>query len=264
MPMDSDLAHVNAHQLRRKIKEFHEAEFSRLNAHQAIADIKSRYFQYSRFYAILKRIEGIKFASFVDVGCAEGMYLLAVQKLKSAIDTFGVDFSFNVLRKAKKFTSKIGSNLVCADASELPFRNECFDVVLCSETLEHVPDDKNAIKELARICKKLCIITVPVFWKCNSKLGFEPDYYCERDSHLRKYFRDELKQILVRYFSKVKISEISFWCFSSLDIFLDKYLPKEIAAKISKCLAALVGLDYRLCSFGAHGHSLMALCTKRS
>ena len=43
----------------------------------------------------------------------------------------------------------------------MPFPDESFDVVLCSETIEHVTDYKLAIKQLLRITKNVLVITVP-------------------------------------------------------------------------------------------------------
>jgi len=56
------------------------------------------------------------------------------------------------------------SECVRANITELPFRDEWFDLVLCSHVLEHVANDMAAMRELARVLKKqgLAIIQVPV------------------------------------------------------------------------------------------------------
>ena len=43
----------------------------------------------------------------------------------------------------------------------MPFRDRCFDKILCAETLEHLLDPTKALFELARVSKKLLVITVP-------------------------------------------------------------------------------------------------------
>jgi SAM-dependent methyltransferase len=56
-------------------------------------------------------------------------------------------------------------NLVVGDAQFLPFKEDSGDILVCSETLEHVPDYEKAFGELIRVTKKsgyLCL-TVPNF-----------------------------------------------------------------------------------------------------
>jgi len=50
---------------------------------------------------------------------------------------------------------------VQGDIHNLPFNDQEFDVVLCSETLEHVTNIKEATIELLRIAKNAVIISVP-------------------------------------------------------------------------------------------------------
>ena len=50
-----------------------------------------------------------------------------------------------------------------ADIRNLPFEDNCFDVILACEVLEHIPfkDIEIILKELRRITKKYVIISVP-------------------------------------------------------------------------------------------------------
>jgi SAM-dependent methyltransferase len=52
---------------------------------------------------------------------------------------------------------------VHADITALPFREETFDLVLCSHVLEHVPDDRAAMRELHRVVRPggTVVIQVP-------------------------------------------------------------------------------------------------------
>jgi 2-polyprenyl-3-methyl-5-hydroxy-6-metoxy-1,4-benzoquinol methylase len=50
---------------------------------------------------------------------------------------------------------------VCADAKYLPFKGESFDLVLCSEVLEHLDSPLKAIRELAWASKKVIVLTFP-------------------------------------------------------------------------------------------------------
>lgn len=50
------------------------------------------------------------------------------------------------------------------DVTKLPFRDDRFDLILCSHVLEHVPDDHTAIRELHRVLAPggLGILMVPI------------------------------------------------------------------------------------------------------
>lgn len=50
-----------------------------------------------------------------------------------------------------------------ADVTRLPFASDSFDLVLCSHVLEHVADDRAAMRELARVCTPhgLVVVFVP-------------------------------------------------------------------------------------------------------
>ncbi|UCD06972.1 MAG: class I SAM-dependent methyltransferase [Candidatus Aenigmatarchaeota archaeon] len=48
------------------------------------------------------------------------------------------------------------------DVSDLKFKDNSFDTVLCQEVLEHIADPVRGMKELWRVAKKRVIITVPL------------------------------------------------------------------------------------------------------
>lgn len=44
-------------------------------------------------------------------------------------------------------------NMRTADLTEAPFEDAAFDVIICSHVLEHIPDDRAAMRELLRVLK---------------------------------------------------------------------------------------------------------------
>lgn len=52
---------------------------------------------------------------------------------------------------------------VQADAASIPFKDSCFDAVICSELLEHVPDPPAVLREIHRVLQKggTLLICVP-------------------------------------------------------------------------------------------------------
>jgi SAM-dependent methyltransferase len=71
------------------------------------------------------------------------------------------DLSFSALKSLQRIQHS--GFYVEADALRLPFKSGSFSSVVCSEVLEHLPDDRAALKEMARIMteKGSLILTVP-------------------------------------------------------------------------------------------------------
>ncbi len=100
--------------------------------------------------------------SILDVGCGSGRYLTNFLPLGK---TFGVDVSQEMLRVANENT--LGkATLVHADAENLPFESNTFDVVVCSNLLENLngPEDSpvKVVQEMFRVTKKGGIAIVGV------------------------------------------------------------------------------------------------------
>jgi ubiquinone/menaquinone biosynthesis C-methylase UbiE len=85
----------------------------------------------------------------LDVGCGDGRHILAAAR--RACFAVGVDYDPGELRKARARLGGIAIDLIAADASRLPFRDGVFDAVICTETLEHLPDDVGAMREISRV-----------------------------------------------------------------------------------------------------------------
>jgi ubiquinone/menaquinone biosynthesis C-methylase UbiE len=70
----------------------------------------------------------------------------------------GADFSASAVDIAKKglyrdrsLTDRV--TYVRADAQNMPFDENSFDIVVSCETIEHVPDPRAAVREMYRVCK---------------------------------------------------------------------------------------------------------------
>jgi len=104
-------------------------------------------------------------AKILEVGCGLGGF--CIRMAKEGANVIGLDVSSNALRKARKLArgSQIKSRVdfVVGDAHFLPFKNGFNEIVVCSETLEHVSNYEKVFGELVRVLSKagyLCV-TVP-------------------------------------------------------------------------------------------------------
>jgi SAM-dependent methyltransferase len=98
----------------------------------------------------------------IDVGCGVGDLLACLRRRRPAIRVAGLDFSPKALEGAR--VALPDGEFVLSDISQhpgLPYRDASFDVVLCTDTLEHLEHPRPIVEELVRICASpgfVCIV----------------------------------------------------------------------------------------------------------
>ncbi|MCP3876260.1 MAG: class I SAM-dependent methyltransferase, partial [Desulfobacteraceae bacterium] len=106
----------------------------------------------------------------LDMGCGEGRHVARACQEKNVFCQ-GADLSYSDLKKTKeklKFHDDINDfkdsswGLSSTDITRLSFKDKAFDVVICSEVLEHIPNDKKAVKELLRVLKNKGVLAISV------------------------------------------------------------------------------------------------------
>lgn len=80
---------------------------------------------------------------------------------------------------------------VLADLTRLPFGAESFDVIYCSHVLEHVPDDRGAMRELRRVLspKGWAILQVPIGF--TDRATYEDSSITSPEDRLRVFGQDD-------------------------------------------------------------------------
>jgi 2-polyprenyl-3-methyl-5-hydroxy-6-metoxy-1,4-benzoquinol methylase len=126
---------------------------------------QNRYWYMTKFNSIINFVKSIlaeqKECRILDLGCAQGNYSLTLSKRYEVI---GVDIRSHFIKYAMLKKEPLEDAIfLCTDAEGLPFKNDSFDLVICSEVIEHVGDPQKVIKEIRRILKSSgnLIITTP-------------------------------------------------------------------------------------------------------
>lgn len=91
--------------------------------------------------------------TILEVGCGNGNYCPFFTEGKG-MEYTGCDLSENMLDICEE--SYPDSTFVRGDATELPFEDDEFDMVFCSDVLLHVPGDiqEDIVLELIRVAKR--------------------------------------------------------------------------------------------------------------
>lgn len=114
-----------------------------------------------------KMVGEIKEKTILDVGCGSGKKLAFLARNNKV---FGVDISKIAVQKAKKRRFK--AKFVDIEKG-LPFPSNKFDIVICSEVLEHLFKPSIALKEIKRVLKKegVFFCTIPNHFTLNNRLA---------------------------------------------------------------------------------------------
>jgi ubiquinone/menaquinone biosynthesis C-methylase UbiE len=118
---------------------------------------------------ILGRVEG-PVDRALEVGCGEGV--IAARLHDRWGEVAALDLPDAGLRADWRGVD--GPRFLHANALELPFADDRFDVVVAAEVLEHLPDPDRGLQEMARVGRRHLVLSVPrepVFRGCNLVAG---------------------------------------------------------------------------------------------
>lgn len=183
-------------------------------------------------------------SKILEVGCTNGFTTLEVVRLLRC-KVWGIDVHKPSIENAKSRVKSEKVNFIVADALNIPFKNNFFDMVICSNATSFIKDKGKAVKEYFRVTKPWGFVaTCPMFYikqppkelvkKVSNILGTQIDIRTKEDwiSLFKKngfeiYF---IKDYLFDYQSKQNIDALVQETINKPSIIS---LPKEIRDKIA-------------------------------
>lgn len=108
---------------------------------------------------VVKTTKPLNIDSVLDVGCGEGFTLARLNKEKIGKSYEGIEYEESAVELARKLYPKL--TFKQGDVYKLPYKTNSFDLVVCTEVLEHLAEPKKAYKELLRVSNKYVLISVP-------------------------------------------------------------------------------------------------------
>ncbi|MFC1548341.1 class I SAM-dependent methyltransferase [Candidatus Omnitrophota bacterium] len=196
---------------------------------QVSDDIKrSNAFVKARYQKCMKLLESeaedISGKKVLDLGCGDGVLTYMVQKRGARVR--GIDLSELAIQFAREQHKKRGSDatFTCCSVYDAGFEDNSFDVIFCSDVIEHVSDPLPLLGEIKRILKPggKAIISTPI--RVTSKPLDE--------MHVFEWFPEEFEDAVKNVFenSKFFVSHPLFW----FEFFSHSQVNRVVTNLISK------------------------------
>lgn len=142
----------------------------------------------------------------LDLGCGAGRH--TYEALLRGASAASVDLDDAVLKDVKAMVSAmrgeaeistdVAHSCTVGDARDLPFHEDSFDRVIASEVLEHIHEDRLAMKEIARVLRPggRVAVTIPRFGPEIVNWALSKDYRTAPGGHVRIYRRSQVEERL--------------------------------------------------------------------
>jgi SAM-dependent methyltransferase len=134
-------------------------------------------------------VRRVQFDRALEVGCGEGELTSKIAGDHSP-SVYALDLSERHVRMTKDAVR--GCHGVTATAISLPFQRTAFDLTIACEVLEHLEDPAEALREIARVTRGFCILSVPwepVWRGLNMARGAYLTHLGNTPGHLRHWTR---------------------------------------------------------------------------
>jgi len=118
-----------------------------------------RFFINNFFKTLLSQTQNLKIDTVLDVGCGEGFTLNKLKENKIGKTHEGIDYSKEAITLGKKAYPSL--HIVQGNIYDLKYKDNSFDLVICSEVLEHLENPQKALRELTRVSRRYILLSVP-------------------------------------------------------------------------------------------------------
>ena len=145
----------------------------------------------------------------LDYGCGVGINLGMLSK-------FGKVFYYDKSRIAINYVKKKYSNInFFVNVKNLNKYKKKFDLIVATDVIEHIKNDKKEVVKINHLLKKngYILITVPAFQSLYSSKDISLKHY-------RRYNKENLRNLLNKYFYEIKFTYFNFILFLPIAILI--------------------------------------------
>ena len=124
---------------------------------------------------ILAELDDTEFADVLDCGCGTGPMLEILSEKYPQKHYTGLDLTPEMIAKAKQ-KNLPNTEFVVGDCENLPFADNSFDVVICTNSFHHYPNPQAFFNSVYRVLRKGGrLILRDYMWKCHSQICLDTE-----------------------------------------------------------------------------------------
>lgn len=152
----------------------------------------------ARYNSVLDVVKG-KVVLDIAAGSGYGTKIMS----KSAQQVIGIDYFDEAVKYSKKHYSARNVTYKTGDAHNLPLQDDTIDVVVSFETIEHLTDPAQFIKEVKRVLKKdgIFIVSTPN----------DAEFMEGNEFHIHEFNLDELQKLINKNFTNCEFYYQGTW-----------------------------------------------------
>jgi len=168
---------------------------------RSLTDYKLHSWQKSYVERISKDVLGKNYKGKLLLDIATGSGYIAVEMAKLGINVIATDLTPEAINNLNEYKKKLSlknlkTKISLAEKLDLP--DNSVDYVVANAILEHIPDEKQAVKEWKRVLKNngKLFITVPLKFRYIYPFLWLPNYVHDKKiGHLRRYDKKSLQNV---------------------------------------------------------------------
>lgn len=148
----------------------------------------------------------------VDVGCGEGYTTELIKRKFLGVHIEGIELGENVLKKARVLHNEI--HFEQGSIYSIKRANKSYDLVVCTEVLEHLDAPRDGLRELKRVSKRFVVVTVPnePWWRIMNILRLSYlKAWGNTPGHINHWSKKSFVKFLTPHFDKVTVKNALVW-----------------------------------------------------